>query len=96
MFAETYASNLAYSLKWSEDLGVKLDKAQINTTFNVDNEEGGGSLAKQLEQVAKLIQLDVNELRNERAAYFTNLGGWDGSSCLVVLTLTAIILLCQH
>ena len=84
MFAETYASNLAYSLKWSEDLGVKLDKAQINTTFNVDNEEGGGSLAKQLEQVAKLIQLDVNELRNERAAYFTNLGGWDGSSCAVV------------
>ena len=79
MFAETYASNLAYSLKWSEDLGVKLDKTMINTTFNVDKEEGGGSLAQQLEQVAKLIRLDVNTLKNERAAYFTQLGGWDGA-----------------
>ena len=78
MFGETYANNLEYALKWSEDLGVKLEQATVNTTFNFDNDEGGGSLARQLEQVAKLIKLDVNTLKNERAAYFTSLGGWDG------------------
>merc|ERR1711934_660106 len=78
MLAETYANNLQYSLKWSEDLGVKLEQTTLNTTFNFDSMEGGGSLARQLEQVAKLIKVDVNKLENERAAYFTVLGGWDG------------------
>ena len=78
MLAETYANNLQYSLKWSEDLGVKLEQTTLNTTFNFDSMEGGGSLARQLEQVAKLIKVDVNKLENERASYFTALGGWDG------------------
>lgn len=78
VFAETYASNLEYSLKWSEELGVKLDQTTVNTTFNTDSEFGGGKLARQLNQVAKLIKLDVNTLKTERAAYLTSLGGWDG------------------
>ena len=84
IFSETYASNLEYSLKWSEDLGVKLDQTIINTTFNTDSEMGGGKLARQLNQVAKLIKLDVNTLKTERATYLTSLNGWDGR-CFVLV-----------
>ena len=78
IFAETYVSNLEHSLKWSEDLGVKLDQTTLNTTFNTDKESGGGTLASQLNQVAKLIKLDANTLETERSACLTELGGWDG------------------
>lgn len=87
IFSETYASNLEYSLKWSEDLGVKLDQTTINTTFNTDSEMGGGKLARQLNQVAKLIKLDVNTLKTERATYLTSLNGWDGHGATHMATL---------
>lgn len=90
IFSETYTSNLEYSLKWSEDLGLKLDQTILNTTFNTDRDLGGGKLAQQLNQVAKLIKLDVNTLKTERATYLTSLGGWDGQ-CFVLVDVHAII-----
>merc|ERR1712025_990468 len=43
--------------------------------------------ARQLNQVAKLIKLDVNTLKTERATYLTSLNGWDGHGATHMTTL---------
>lgn len=84
LFAESYAAKLSASLASTEYLGVTLE----NTTLESDCTNEGADqstciafpttvLGSQLLEAAKVIHLDSTSFATERAAYYTELGGFD-------------------
>eukprot|EP00931_Biecheleriopsis_adriatica_P014766 TRINITY_DN1167_c0_g1_i6.p1 TRINITY_DN1167_c0_g1~~TRINITY_DN1167_c0_g1_i6.p1 ORF type:complete len:1841 (-),score=350.18 TRINITY_DN1167_c0_g1_i6:148-5670(-) len=71
IFSEQYAKTFLESVETTESLGRAFEHVQLATDYRSDS-----SLEKQLEQVAKLIQ--VREVRQaERDFFFVQVGGWD-------------------
>ena len=63
------------TLDSTEGLGAKLKYVpNPSTTFE---HEDAGRLSEQLREVSRIIDLDINELHTERAAFYTTLGGFD-------------------
>jgi len=74
VFAETYAQLVGGALKKTDELAKLLDDVTVP-------DFGRDSLNRQFQQVAKLIKLRT-ELKHERAAFFTSIGGWDTHTSL--------------
>ena len=74
LFADTYSSVLESSLRQTENLGSLLEGVTIGTDFS--NAGTMDQLSAQFDKVSKLIKLR-DTIGTERAAFITNLGGWD-------------------
>jgi len=76
MMSETFAALLQASLRSTEELGEDLGNTTLTSGRSFATEESN-TLAKQFNEVAKIIQLDRTKLEMERSAFYTRLGGWD-------------------
>jgi cullin-associated NEDD8-dissociated protein 1 len=78
LHAETYAQSLAAALQASEKLGAKLEATSLSGANGDKAFDDVGGLALQFKQVAKILKLQGGQdLRLERAAFVTELNGFD-------------------
>ena len=75
---------LESSLRATESLGRLLEDTVLDSgnTFVSPATGKKGPLARQFEEVAKVIQLDTGVLETERSMFYTQLGGWDTHSAM--------------
>ena len=75
VFGETVSNIIGESIVTTETLGVLLGNKQLVTNETLFN--SGGSLGRQLREVAKLIKIDNDDLNVERSGFIVQQGGYD-------------------
>lgn len=83
MFGEIHASNLENVIASTEALGPEIASTPLETEFIYPDSRGYDG---QLKQVAKLIKIGVQNHAMERAAFFTNVAGFDTHSNMLSVT----------
>ena len=74
LFADTFAATLQASLETTKAFGDRLRDVKLTSGVTFDQ---GNYLARQLEEVSRVMKSDMASEQMERGAFFTSLGAFD-------------------